>query len=175
MNACNEATLADLSDWVGREELRSDRIDQRTAQALAATLDLDSDTLQEGCELPPLWHWVYFSPNARHSEIGVDGHPQRGGFLPPVNLPNRMWAGGRLSFEQPLRVGKPSPGFRASCAANANPGAMASCCLSPSNTKFLVKVVCAWWRNRTLSTANQRLQERPLPAKRRSAKANSDD
>jgi 3-methylfumaryl-CoA hydratase len=106
MNACNEATLADLSDWVGREELRSDRIDQRTAQALAATLDLDSDTLQEGCELPPLWHWVYFSPNARHSEIGVDGHPQRGGFLPPVNLPNRMWAGGRLSFEQPLRVGE---------------------------------------------------------------------
>lgn len=106
MNACNEATLADLTHWVGREELRSDRIDQRTAQALAATLDLDPDSLQVGAELPPLWHWVYFTPNARLSEIGVDGHPQRGGFLPPVNLPNRMWAGGRLSFEQSLRVGE---------------------------------------------------------------------
>ncbi|MGV8860278.1 MAG: FAS1-like dehydratase domain-containing protein [Pseudomonas sp.] len=106
MNSCDEAILSDLSQWVGREELRSDRIDPRVAQALAATLDLDAETLQAGAELPPLWHWVYFTPNARHREIGVDGHPQRGGFLPPVELPNRMWAGGRLRFEQPLRVGE---------------------------------------------------------------------
>lgn len=106
MNARNEATLCDLTQWVGRKEVRTDRLDQRVAQALAATLDLDPDTLKEGAELPPLWHWVYFTPNVRSSEIGVDGHPQRGGFLPPVELPNRMWAGGRLSFEQPLRVGE---------------------------------------------------------------------
>lgn len=106
MNGCNEATPPGLTQWVGREERRSDRVDQRVAQALAATLDLDPDSLQEGAELPPLWHWVYFTPNTRHSEIGVDGHPQRGGFLPPVELPNRMWAGGRLSVEQPLRVGE---------------------------------------------------------------------
>ena len=106
MTGCNEATLSDLTQWVGREELRNDRIDQRIAQALAATLDLDPDTFEEGAPLPPLWHWVYFTPNARGSEIGCDGHPTRGGFLPPVDLPNRMWAGGRLSFEQPLRVGE---------------------------------------------------------------------
>jgi 3-methylfumaryl-CoA hydratase len=106
MNDCKEATTVDLSQWVGRGELRTDHIDQRVAQALAATLDCDPETLEVGAELPPLWHWVYFTPNARASEIGTDGHPKRGGFLPPVDLPNRMWAGGRLTFEQPLRVGE---------------------------------------------------------------------
>lgn len=101
-----EHATTDLSQWVGREEVRTDRIDLRIAQALAATLDIDPATLEEGSELPLLWHWVYFTPTARRSEIGADGHPQRGGFLPPVELPNRMWAGGRLSFQQPLRIGE---------------------------------------------------------------------
>jgi 3-methylfumaryl-CoA hydratase len=52
-----------------------------------------------------LWHWLYFLPLARQSSIGVDGHPQRGGFLPPVMQPRRMWAGGRLNFLAPLPVG----------------------------------------------------------------------
>lgn len=106
MNSCNKTSTVDLTQWVGRGELSADRIDQRVAQALAAMFDRDPETLNEGAELPPLWHWVYFTPNARQSEIGADGHPKRGGFLPPVDLPNRMWAGGRLSFEQPLRVGE---------------------------------------------------------------------
>ncbi|MDH4565598.1 acyl-CoA dehydrogenase [Pseudomonas sp. BN414] len=106
MNGCNDTLADDLSQWVGREDQRVDRIDPRIAQALAATLDLDPDSMKAGAELPPLWHWVYFTPNARCSEIGADGHPQRGGFLPPVDLPNRMWAGGHLNFKQPLRVGE---------------------------------------------------------------------
>lgn len=106
MNDVSEAPKADLSAWIGRKELRADRIDQRIAQALAATLDIDPESIRKGSELAPLWHWVYFTPNARRSEIGPDGHPRRGGFLPPVELPNRMWAGGRLSFSQPLRVGE---------------------------------------------------------------------
>jgi 3-methylfumaryl-CoA hydratase len=57
--------------------------------------------------LPQLWHWLYFLPLHRQSEIGTDGHPRRGGFLPPVPLPRRMWAGGRLTWakENPLAVG----------------------------------------------------------------------
>jgi 3-methylfumaryl-CoA hydratase len=55
--------------------------------------------------LPPLWHWLYFLPSERQSEIGADGHPKRGGFLPPVALPRRMWAGGRLQFLAPLHIG----------------------------------------------------------------------
>jgi 3-methylfumaryl-CoA hydratase len=106
MNGSSDTSTVDLTQWIGRSELRADRVDQRIAQALAATLDFDPYTMKSGAELPPLWHWVYFTPNTRRSEIGSDGHPQRGGFLPPVALPNRMWAGGRLSFLQPLWVGE---------------------------------------------------------------------
>jgi 3-methylfumaryl-CoA hydratase len=76
--------------------------------ALSATLDRDDPAPAGGTDLPPLWHWLYFLPHARQSEIGPDGHPRRGGFLPPVPLPRRMWAGGRLRWEatNPLRVGQ---------------------------------------------------------------------
>jgi 3-methylfumaryl-CoA hydratase len=61
---------------------------------------------EPGDALPPLWHWLYFLPVDRQSELGPDGHPHRGGFLPPVELPRRMWAGSRLEFHRPLRVGE---------------------------------------------------------------------
>lgn len=73
---------------------------------MAATLDLDPAAIALGYPLPPLWHWAYFTPDARQSELGPDGHPKRGGFLPPVELPNRMWAGGRFAFLRPLQVGE---------------------------------------------------------------------
>ena len=93
-----------LDAWIGREETRHDRIDSRQALALAATLDQAPDAILQSGELPPLWHWVYFTPATRQSELGHDGHPARGGFLPPVDRPNRMWAGGRLVFHRPLRL-----------------------------------------------------------------------
>jgi 3-methylfumaryl-CoA hydratase len=52
-----------------------------------------------------LWHWLYFLPLHRQSEIGPDGHAKRGGFLPPVPLPRRMWAGSQFEFRSPIRVG----------------------------------------------------------------------
>ncbi len=58
-----------------------------------------------GTPLPPLWHWLYFLPLHRQSEIGPDGHAKRGGFLPPVPLPRRMWAGSQFEFRSPIRVG----------------------------------------------------------------------
>jgi 3-methylfumaryl-CoA hydratase len=72
---------------------------------LAATLDRDEPLPRPGDALPPLAHWLYFLPRHRQSELGPDGHAKRGGFLPPVPLPRRMWAGGRFEFRQPLRVG----------------------------------------------------------------------
>jgi 3-methylfumaryl-CoA hydratase len=59
-----------------------------------------------GDPLPPLWHWLYFLPRHRQSELAPDGHAQRGGFLPPVSLPRRMWAGGRFEFHHPLCIGE---------------------------------------------------------------------
>jgi len=106
MNDRVEAGSPDLSSWIGRDEVRTDVIDERTAVALAATLDYKAEEVLAGDELPPLWHWVYFTPNVRRSDIGADGHAKRGGFLPAVDLPNRMWAGGRLQFLRPLRIGE---------------------------------------------------------------------
>jgi 3-methylfumaryl-CoA hydratase len=98
--------LNHLRDWVGHSEERTDLITVAPVAALAATLDRDRVETQPGAELPPLWHWLYFTPLARQSEIGADGHAKRGGFLPPVPLPRRMWAGGRLEFLRPLKIGE---------------------------------------------------------------------
>jgi 3-methylfumaryl-CoA hydratase len=94
-----------LRGWLGKTESRADQVTPTPVAAMSATLDRDDALPQSGDALPPLWHWLYFLPIHRHSEVGHDGHAKRGGFLPPVPLPRRMWAGGRLQFHQPLSVG----------------------------------------------------------------------
>jgi 3-methylfumaryl-CoA hydratase len=98
--------LDHLRTWIGRREQCDDLIAPSKVAALAATLDRDDPPPVAGDPLPPLWHWTLCLPAARQSALGLDGHPARGGFLPPVPLPRRMWAGGRLNFPQPLRVGE---------------------------------------------------------------------
>nr|WP_311527002.1 MaoC family dehydratase N-terminal domain-containing protein [uncultured Ralstonia sp.] len=95
-----------LQAWIGRTETCSDQIAPVPVAALSATLDRDDPYPSAGDTLAPLWHWLYFLPLHKQSEIGPDGHARRGGFLPSVALPRRMWAGGRLWFHQPLRVGE---------------------------------------------------------------------
>ena len=97
--------MTDLQNWVGRTRTTVDRVDARTARFMQHTLDRPAD-LDDGDPLPPAWHWLYFIDSARLSETGRDGHPQRGDFLPPVTLPRRMWAGSRLTFHNPLRIGE---------------------------------------------------------------------
>jgi 3-methylfumaryl-CoA hydratase len=92
-------------DWIGRTERRVDRVTAAPIAALSATLDRDDPLPRPGTAVPPLWHWLYFTPLTPQHEIGPDGHAKRGDFLPPVPLPRRMWAGGRLAFEHPLNVG----------------------------------------------------------------------
>ncbi len=94
-----------LAAWVGRSEVTRDRVTPVPCAALAATLDRDPTLPADGTPLPPLWHWLYCLPLTRASETGADGHPRRGGFLPPVPLPRRMWAGSRFRFASPLAVG----------------------------------------------------------------------
>ncbi len=96
--------LEGLRDWIGREERKTDLARSAPAAALAATLDRREGEPLPGSELPALWHWLYFNAVAPASELGPDGHPRRGGFLPPVPLPRRMWAGGRLRFNHGLRI-----------------------------------------------------------------------
>ena len=100
-----EPTLDELKAWIGRSETVHDSIGPTPVRALTATLDHPAAPLGRGTPLPPLWHWLYFLPLHRQSEIGPDGHAKRGGFLPPVPLPRRMWAGSQFEFRAPLRVG----------------------------------------------------------------------
>lgn len=101
-----EINLDDLRRWIGRTESRTEWIAAMPAIQLAATLDHSSAGVQDGMELPPLYHWLYFLPLSRLSELGEDGHPALGGFLPPIPLPRRMWASSTIEFSHPLRIGE---------------------------------------------------------------------
>jgi 3-methylfumaryl-CoA hydratase len=95
--------VSGYEDWIGRTKTRVERVDPTQALKMAATLDRPAP--KEGDPLPPGWHWMLFNAAEPASALGPDGHPKRGRFLPPVELPRRMWAGGRLVFHAPLRVG----------------------------------------------------------------------
>lgn len=99
--------IGHLQGWIGRSETMSEHIAPFPANALAATLDRDDPPYGEGTALPPLWHWLHFLPVHKLADAGYDGHAALGGFLPPVPLPRRMWAGSRLRFLAPLRIGRP--------------------------------------------------------------------
>lgn len=92
--------------WVGRTETRHDTITPVPAQAMAATLNHpDPAALTAGAPLPGLWIWLYFLPLAPMAQAGPDGHPRRGGFMPPIDLERRMWAASRCVFHQPVCIG----------------------------------------------------------------------
>ncbi|MGE5095590.1 MAG: MaoC family dehydratase N-terminal domain-containing protein [Betaproteobacteria bacterium] len=96
----------DPAAWVGRTERREDVITAAPLASLAALLDRDEPRPKPGDAAPPLAHWLYFLPTYRQSEAAPDGHLAHGGFLPPLQaLPRRMWAGSRIEFLRPLRVG----------------------------------------------------------------------
>ncbi len=97
--------LAHLRQWIGRTEEASDIVTAQLVKGLRATLFLDIGTPQSGDAAPFTVHWCLAQPVYPASMLGPDGHPTRGGFLPPVPLPRRMWAGGEIEFLEPLRVG----------------------------------------------------------------------
>ncbi|MCC7487250.1 MAG: MaoC family dehydratase N-terminal domain-containing protein [Burkholderiales bacterium] len=97
--------LEKLKDWIGRKETDLDYVTVPAVHRLAATLDRDEPMPKAGDPLPIGWHTILFPRVVRQSQIGPDGHPRRGDFLPPVPLPRRMFAGRRVRFVAELRVG----------------------------------------------------------------------
>jgi len=91
-----------LLTWIGRSETVHDCISHNLVRRIAATLSEPAPA--PGDALPALWHWAFFQEPVDAAGLGGDGHPARGGFLPPADNRNRMWAGGRLEFIRPLRV-----------------------------------------------------------------------
>jgi 3-methylfumaryl-CoA hydratase len=97
--------INNLRQWIGRVQESSDLVTAAPLACLNATLDRDDQEPQLGDELPPSGHWMYFLNPSKQSELDVNGHAKKGEFLPPVPLERRMWAGGRLKFILPLRIG----------------------------------------------------------------------
>lgn len=95
----------DFSAWVGKQETATDTIDAVRCNALLSALG-EPGGLKTGDVMPLLHHWLHFWTVVPPAGLGEDGHPAKGGFLPPVPLPRRMWAGGRLTFHQPMHLGE---------------------------------------------------------------------
>ena len=100
---------AELSDWIGRVETREVDLATVIMRQLAASVPecgLAPESVAPGVDLPALWHWAAVQPTVAMDELGPDGHPRLGGFLPPVDLGRRMWAGSRVELLAPMTVGE---------------------------------------------------------------------
>jgi len=97
--------LDHLKQWIGRSTEATDVITTQLTKGLRATLFQEIGEPATGDVAPYTVHWCLGQPVFPQDQLGPDGHPSRGGFLPPVPLPRRMWAGGELQFIDPLRVG----------------------------------------------------------------------
>jgi len=97
--------IGHLRQWIGRTQEARDVVTAHLVKGLRATLFMEIGDPKPGDAAPFTVHWCLAQPVYPMSELGPDGHPTRGGFLPPVPLPRRMWAGGELQFFEPLRVG----------------------------------------------------------------------
>jgi len=97
----------DIENWrsdIGRTETRRQMLDVESARRFAAALGADLDVERQA---PPLAHWAYFNETLSPAQIGEDGHPIRGqGFVPPIDLPRRMFAATAMQFFQPLELGR---------------------------------------------------------------------
>ena len=97
-----------LQAWIDRSEIVRGGVSAQRAAMIHAVLGRESEPAPAlGQIAPPLWHWYAFPPTAAMNELREDGHPQSGDFMPPLRLNRRMWAGGKLTFLKPLRIGEP--------------------------------------------------------------------
>jgi 3-methylfumaryl-CoA hydratase len=101
----DQPDLDRLRQWIGHSNEASDVVTAQLVRGLRATLFMEIGDPRPGDAAPFTAHWCLAQPVYPMSELGPDGHPARGGFLPPVPLPRRMWAGGELQFFDALRVG----------------------------------------------------------------------
>jgi 3-methylfumaryl-CoA hydratase len=100
----DDVDIEHLKTWIGRQRTVEDLITPRLAMSLDAVLDEDG-ARAEGEPAPVGIHWCLAPDIVPMRGIGPDGHPARGGFLPPVPFPRRMWAGGELAFSGDFRIG----------------------------------------------------------------------
>lgn len=95
-------------EWIGKSKDQNDSMAPEQLQRFEALMDRNPGEVGAGTVLPPCAHWIYFTPLDLQTDIAENGHSRNGGFLPPVDLPLRMWAGGNIQFKKPLKTGIPA-------------------------------------------------------------------
>jgi 3-methylfumaryl-CoA hydratase len=95
------ALVSHWRSWIGRNEARLEVLDENVLRRFATALGEDLDVVRAP---PPLAHWAFFLPTVAADELGNDGHPKRGGLLPPITLARRMFAASDIAFDAPLRL-----------------------------------------------------------------------
>lgn len=108
MNPDVQAAMPELEKWIGRKRVVHDEMGLTSVQRAAATLDVDPASFKNGDPVPRQWFNMFFPDICRQSELGPDGHPHKGVFLPPIPLPRRMGAGRRVQIMGNLVVGQPA-------------------------------------------------------------------
>ena len=104
-DSSESALVRSLRDWQPGSAEMSRRVDPWPAAAFAGLIGAPVPPLETGDPLPPMWHWFTLLEHPAQAELGADGHPARGPFLPPIPGRRRMWAGGRLRLAAPIPVG----------------------------------------------------------------------
>ena len=97
---------ADYSAWIGKSETEHGVASAYAADYFTATLDRDDPPFRDSDPLPPAWHYFYFHEIVPLAETGPDGHLAKGLFMPPLPFPRRLWAGSRMTFASPIRIGE---------------------------------------------------------------------
>lgn len=106
-NASDALSATGFDAWIGRSEVVQDDAALEPAVRLAAILDAPSHPAgTDPTPLFPLGHWLQFTPSAAMRDLGADGHPKLGAFMPPLDLPRRMWAGSAIEFHTPILTGQ---------------------------------------------------------------------
>ena len=151
----DDATLNTLKSWIGRSITRHSDLPAFGAQALAGAIN-HTEAPDTGNPLPLPWHWLYFLDPTLRDSTGEDGHPRKGGFLPPVPLPRRMWAAGALDIAQPLVLGlatEKTSSITSVEAKNGRSGPLVFVNLRHELTPG--QVICALAKNRTWFTGKR--------------------
>ena len=106
MNPDGSNNEPDFSSWIGNSETEYGIVSAYSANCFTATLDRDDPPFEDGDPLPPAWHYFYFHELVGLAETGEDGHRAKGSFMPPIPYPRRMWAGSKMIFDSPMRIGE---------------------------------------------------------------------
>lgn len=96
-----DMNMENFDAWIGKKEVLTDYTHPRSVSMMQALLN-QPDIRNN--ELPHLYQWFYFLPIVNGDHLADDGHPQKGGFLPPIPYPKRMWAGSRIEFITPIQL-----------------------------------------------------------------------